>query len=99
LRGTARSQARVRAQCARARAGRHPMTAWSLHLLNPGQELLRLLEAGEAKRLLLVSRRMDEDDGRDADDRIALRELLHQRILVVRHIGLDARETVEVLGH
>src|SRR3954454_15872238 len=96
-RGSARSRARARARFVRARAAPLQESAWSLHLLRTGQELVGRLKAGEAKLLLFASRGVDEDDGRNADDRIALGQLLHDRIVGVGEIGFDAREAVEIL--
>src|SRR3954453_13392789 len=98
-RGSSRSRARARARSVRARAAPLRVSAWSLHLLRAGQELVRRLEAGEAKLLLFASRGVDEDDCGNADDRIALVQLLHDRIIGVGEIGFDAREAVEILRH
>src|SRR3954451_7157856 len=95
-RGSARSRARGRARSVGARAGHHPMTEWSLHLLRAGQELVRRFESGEAKLLLFVPRGVDEDDGGNANDRVALRQLLHDWIVAVGEIGFDACEAVEI---
>src|SRR3954453_137064 len=98
-RGSAGSGARARARSVRARAAPLRVSAWSLHLLRAGQELVGRLEAGEAKLLLFAPRGGDEDDGRNPDNLITLRQLLHDRIVGIGEIGFDAREAVEILRH
>src|SRR5437016_12841752 len=96
-RGSARSRDRERARSVRARAGHRSMTEWSLHLLRAGQKLFWLLESGQAKLLLLVSRGVDEDDGGNADDRVTLRQFLHDRIVGFYQIGFDPREAIDIV--
>src|SRR5438270_751649 len=62
------------------------------------RELLRLFEASEPQVAQLVAVRVEEDDGRDADDAVLLRERLRLRIVGERQVGLHAPEALQLRG-
>src|SRR6266566_2303153 len=67
-----------------------------MHLLQASEERRRWLETDQPLGVQLMAGRVEEDERRNADDLVLLRQLLYDRIFIVRQIGLDRHEAIQL---